>query len=243
MRAFGLLGIVVGALACGASGAESPDGSFVRDGSLPEDVSATDTSLPIDDVARVLALTANCANRLGGDYKAKIEASWPANIPICGLKGAVFWNADMDIDCDGLETKTCNLVTDPAFQSQTSATDSMGKFLDASIVPYVVIPLPSTRWDSNKAGIELGQVVLVIYQGKMAFGVFADEGPPSIIGEASVAMAKLLGVDPDPKTGGVDKGVTYVVFTGASGVVTKNEDHAEANKIGAARVAELLKNN
>jgi len=29
------------------------------------------------------------------------------------------------------------------------------------------------------------------------YGIFADEGPQGIIGEASYAMATLLGVDPD----------------------------------------------
>ncbi len=39
-----------------------------------------------------------------------------------------------------------------------------------------------------------------------------DTGPDEIIGEASYATAKALGIDPDPETGGTDSGVTYIVF-------------------------------
>ncbi|MEI2764086.1 MAG: glycoside hydrolase family 75 protein [Dermatophilaceae bacterium] len=100
----------------------------------------------------------------------------------------------MDIDCDGKPSTVCNKSADPAFQPQTSATDSKGAFLDASELPYVVIPLPSTRFDYAKAGLELGTVVAVIYDGKVEYGVFGDEGPDNIIGEASYAMAQLLGI-------------------------------------------------
>ncbi len=247
MRLFSALALGVALAACSTT--ETPPATVGDASVLPEASSDVAVALdsapdaPPDVVARVLALTASCGTKIGGDYKAKTGSAWPANIGICQLKGAVFFNADMDIDCDGLQTTTCNLQTDPAFQPNTSATDSKGKFLDAAIVPYVVLPLPSGLWDSTQFGIQLGSVVLVIYKGKMAFGVYADEGPPTIIGESSVAMAKLLGIDPDPKTGGVDTGVTYVVFTGPTGVVTKNEDHAEATTVGTARLTDLLKNN
>jgi hypothetical protein len=159
------------------------------------------------------------------------------------LKNAVFWKADMDIDCDGKETTACNLSTDPAFQNQTSASDSNGDALDASTLPFVVIPLPSTRFDSRNHDIKLGQIAMVIYDGRYEFGVFGDEGPATIIGEASYAMAEKLGIPSNPSTGGVDSGVTYIVFTGSTGVVTKLVDHDEATRIGEARARQLLSEN
>jgi hypothetical protein len=53
----------------------------------------------------------------------------------------------------------------------------------------------------------------------------------------------LLGVDSDPKTGGTDEPVTYLVFTGKSGRITDPKDyanHAKAIAIGVKRAKELL---
>jgi len=57
-------------------------------------------------------------------------------------------------------------------------------------------------------------VAAIIFGGKMVYAVFADEGPKTIIGEASFATAKALGINPDPSNGGTDSGVTYIVFPG-----------------------------
>jgi hypothetical protein len=86
-------------------------------------------------------------------------------------------------------------------------------------------------------------VVLVIYSGKMELGIIGDVGPTLSIGEASYAMAVPLGIDPNPKTGGIDKGVTYLAFTGKSAVVTKNEDHAEAVTVGQKRLVQFMQEN
>jgi hypothetical protein len=72
------------------------------------------------------------------------------------------------------------------------------------------------------------------------YGVFGDEGPSSIIGEASYAMASSLGIDPDPSTGGVDTGVAYIAFTGSDAVVPVIEDHAMATALGEAKARALL---
>src|SRR6185503_2965501 len=113
-------------------------------------------------------------------------------IPICGLPGAVFWKADLDVDCDGKMTAQCNLPTDPAYQNQTAATDSMGQPLDAAALPYVVIPGKSTRFDYSAAGLKMGSVFAVIYKDTVMYGVAGDIGPTAIIGEASYRMAELL---------------------------------------------------
>jgi hypothetical protein len=105
------------------------------------------------------------------------------------------------------------------------------------------VPGVSSRWSYKAAGITMGTVAVVIYDGKMEFGIVGDVGPKAILGEASYAMAKRLGINPNPSTGGTDSGVTYVVFTGSSAVVSKNEDHAEAVRVGKRRAAQLLDEN
>ncbi len=47
-------------------------------------------------------------------------------------------------------------------------------------------------------------------------------------------MAESLGIPSDPRTGGVDSGVTYLVFPGVTARVTHNEDHTEAVMLGEA---------
>jgi hypothetical protein len=147
----------------------------------------------------------------------------------------------MDIVCDGKPSAQCNAQTDPWFQAQSAAKDSKGEYLDAAQLPFIVLPIPSeARFDYKAAGIKLGSVAMVIYKGQYAFGILGDIGPTEIIGEASYAMAKKLGINPDPKVGGTPSGVTYVVFTGPTGVVKKNEDQAETAKVAMSRVQEML---
>jgi len=94
----------------------------------------------------------------------------------------------------------------------------------------VVIPNPSGRWSYAAAGIQLGAVVAVVYGDKVEYGVFADTGPAEIIGEASYAMARSLGIDPDPATGGTDSPVAYLVFPGSR--VSPVESHTAAVSLG-----------
>jgi len=191
--------------------------------------------------AELLTLTTSCQELTARRYAT--DAGDVEEIPVCALNGAVYWHADMDIDCDGKPTSVCNANTDPAYQPNTSAVDSNGAPLDASKLPFMVIPLPSERFDYADHGIVLGSVAAVIFEGRVEYGVFADQGPSGIIGEASYALAQSLGIDPDPATGGVPEGVSYLVFTGTSGQVGTIEDHAEAVSVGVARARQLIAEN
>jgi hypothetical protein len=217
------------------AGCSSSSGATAPDGPTSADAMADGASVPT--AAELMAKLATC-NKVGGDYAT--DSGGPQTVSICGLTGAVFWKADMDVDCDGTMSAQCNTTTDPSYQNQTSATDSHGNPLDAATLPYVVVPLPSTRWDYMTGGLALGSVIAVIYNDKVEYGVFGDEGPSSIIGEASYAMAQSLGIDPNPSTGGVDSGVAYIAFTGASAIVPVIEDHTMAVDIGIAKARALL---
>ena len=68
------------------------------------------------------------------------------------------------------------------------------------------------------------QFALILYNGQCIGAVFGDtQGPPGgdarELGEASVKSAQLLGIPSSGKDGGVDDGVTVVVFSGSHWVV------------------------
>ena len=196
---------------------------------------------PITDAqpapADLVAILSGC-QQLAGTTKFATDSGGAKTVPLCKLNGAIWWKADMDVDCDGGQGAACK--ADPYYQAETSTVDSMGNPLDASTLPFVVLPLPSNGFDYKAHGLKLGSVAAVIYQGKILYGIIGDMGPTGVIGEASYAMAKKLGINPSPISGGVDSGVTYVAFTGVSAVVTKKENAVEAAQIGKARAEAVV---
>ncbi len=189
--------------------------------------------------ADLLAKVTSCSQISSGKYRTDDETS--ATIPVCGKNGAVFWKADMDIDCDGQRTSNCNENTDPWYQDDTAFHQSNGKPLKADSLPYVVVPSSSSIWNYSGAGIKGGGVVAVIYNNKVEYAVVGDTGPTKIIGEASYATAKALGIDPDPETGGAESGVTYILFKNSQ--VSPIESHSAAVTLGDRLAQQFLSNN
>ncbi|WP_412543989.1 glycoside hydrolase family 75 protein [Longispora sp. K20-0274] len=165
-----------------------------------------------------------------GKYATDDDTS--ATVNICKAGSAFVWKADLDVDCDGVQTSHCNHSTDPWYQNQTSFETSKGRSFTADVTHYFVIPLPSSRFNYKNNGIKPGSVAAVIYNNKVVYAVFADEGPSNIIGEASYATAQALGINPDPANGGVDSGVTYIVFPGQ--VPSPVETNSAIDSKGAA---------
>ncbi|MFD3581196.1 glycoside hydrolase family 75 protein [Streptomyces sp. NPDC058683] len=212
-------------------------------GVLP--ASASGTTVPKSaqegsvSAADLLAKVTSCSQISSGKYKTDDETS--ATIPVCGKNGAVFWKSDMDIDCDGQRTTNCNEDRDPWYQDDTAFHQSDGKPLKAESLPYVVVPSSSSIWNYSSAGIKGGGVVAVIYNNKVEYAVVGDTGPTKIIGEASYATAKALGIDPDPETGGADSGVTYILFKNST--VSPIESHSAAVSLGDQLAKQFLANN
>ncbi|MCK2244000.1 MULTISPECIES: glycoside hydrolase family 75 protein [unclassified Crossiella] len=163
--------------------------------------------------AQLLAKVASCNQISTGKYRT--DTGTGATVPVCGQSKVVHWRADLDIDCDGQITPECNKNTDPWFQPDTAFHQSDGKPLISAKLPYVVVPSPSGTFDYRKHGIAGGGVVAVIYNNKVQYAVVGDTGPANIIGEASYAAAKNLGINPDPHHGGSDGPVTYIFFKGS----------------------------
>jgi Fungal chitosanase of glycosyl hydrolase group 75 len=99
-------------------------------------------------------------------------------------------------------------LCDPAYKAS-----SPKRFVDSETVPFIVLPGGKTF------GAMLGDLAMVCNAatGQHCGAVFADSGPVNKIGEISIALAKELGVNPDPQSGGSeDSSFLYVVFPGSS---------------------------
>jgi hypothetical protein len=108
---------------------------------------------------------------------------------------------------------------DPApgfYVSMTSLYDSSvadehnpRRFVDAATIPYVVLP------PKGFVHAKLGDfaAVLNLKNGKIAGAIVADESAPRLpMGEGSMALAQMLGIDSNPRTGGIESGVAWIIF-------------------------------
>ncbi|MYQ43648.1 hypothetical protein GTW40_00955 [Streptomyces sp. SID4985] len=167
------------------------------------------------------------------------DAGTPARVRICGTRGAVHWKADLDIDCDGRPTAHCNRRTDPTFAATTAFQQSDGRMLNAEKLPYIVVPPAGPRWNHRAHGIRGGSVAAVLYRNRLTYAVVGDTGPRDVIGEASYATARALGIDPNPRYGGAPSGVTYIVFEHAR--AWPIEDHGAAVVLGERLARRLVR--
>jgi len=86
------------------------------------------------------------------------------------------------------------------------------RFVDAANVRYVVLPPAGFKH------ARLGDFATVINlrNGKVAGAIVADESAPELkMGEGSIALANALGIDSNPRSGGIEHGVAYVVYPGS----------------------------
>lgn len=190
--------------------------------------------------AQLLAKTNSCKQISNGKYKTDEDVSGKT-VAVCDANGAVFWKADMDIDCDGQRTTQCNENTDCCFQDDTAFHQSDGKALNAAKLPYIVVPSASSKWNYESSQLKGGGACAVIYGDKVEYAVIGDTGPTGIIGESSYATASDLGINPDPSNGGTDSGVTYICFKNSE--VSPIENHGNATSTGQDLATTFVNNN
>ncbi len=165
----------------------------------------------------------------------------PINPPV------IVYTSSAAIDCDGIGRTECG--NDPTYQGDTSCHDSSDKPLDPVNVSWYVIPeSPNPFFDYNDHDISCAQAGLVIYSGSMQYGIFGDERGRDVgntngrmIGEVSYGMAEPLGIDPDPDVGGIESGVTYIIFTGSENVVDPPESTSAAQSVGSTALDNMMR--
>ncbi len=156
----------------------------------------------------------------------------------------------MAIDDDGSDPDP-----DPDHQGDTTWHDSNGKALAAHHVPFYVLgddcwdrKSPCPHFFYKEHGMSGRQFALMFYKGKVIGSIFGDtqtannqttsDNDSRELGEASVKAAQLLGIPSSGTTGGVDNGVTVVMFSGPSWVV--NGANANLNTNTQALVQKAL---
>ncbi|MEV6008846.1 glycoside hydrolase family 75 protein [Streptomyces sp. NPDC051976] len=155
--------------------------------------------------------------------------------------GVYSYSSGMAIDTDGSDPDP-----DPDHQGETTWSDSNGKALGAHHVPFYV--LGDDCWDRVKPcphffykehGMSGRQFALMFYNGHVIGSIFGDtqtannqstsDNDSRELGEASVKAAQLLGIPSSGTTGGVDNGVTVVMFSGANWVVNGTNSNLNDN--------------
>jgi hypothetical protein len=164
--------------------------------------------------------------------------------------GVYAYSSSLAVDDDGSDPDS-----DPDHQGETTFQDSNGKQLAAHHVPFYV--LGDDCWDQKSPcphffykdhNIKGRQFALMFYKGKVIGSIFGDtqtgnsqttsDNDSRELGEASVKAASLLGIPSSGTTGGVDNGVTVVIFSGSSWVV--NGANANLNDNTQALVTKAL---
>jgi len=123
---------------------------------------------------------------------------------------------------------------------KTFAYNDYRRYANAATVPYFVLP------DKFKDTISLGDVAWIynLENGRSAYAIFADVGPD--VGEGSMHLAGKLGIDNDPRYGGVSKGILYFIFDGSGKGNGFLPDEVEIEQLGVSYMkniepADLLK--
>lgn len=99
-------------------------------------------------------------------------------------------------------------ISPTAFSDRTRPLHDPRRYIDSETVPYIAIPPDLVRL----AGVKLGDLAMVLYNGVQCGAICADIGPRTRIGEGSVFLATQLHIPASPKNGGIPAGVSYTIF-------------------------------
>lgn len=85
-------------------------------------------------------------------------------------------------------------------------------YLCSELIPYIVVPPVIV---SETDGVVRGCLCRAHYRGIIIEAMMGDVGPRNKLGEISIAAARLLGLDGNPRSGGIEKkAIMYEVFPG-----------------------------
>ena len=129
-------------------------------------------------------------------------------------------------------------VSKTPLQDRTKKRRDPRRYVDANRINYIALPyyhfhdnVDVTRRPS------LGDIGAIYYRGRLAYAIYADtKGKGSKhIGEGSMALARALGINPRPISGGTnDRNVLHVIYPGSGN--GKPRTQGEIDNIGCANL-------
>jgi hypothetical protein len=158
------------------------------------------------------------------------------NTPLIGKKfmcrfpsGQLYFDSKLDLDTDGSVFHS----QDGTGQGETSAKNPDKSSLDADLINYFVLP----KHFFQRFGIKIGDIGVVIFGIRKVYACFGDVGPPTKLGEGSIALHRELGhetiIGRETVSGGrlinagISSGVITIVFPGSgNGFGRSNADSA-----------------
>ena len=130
----------------------------------------------------------------------------------------------LDVDTDG--KRHLGIHYESTHQDQTTI-DPRASWCDSSTIPFFVLPI---GW--GHGGCELGTLATIFYNGRHVHAIFADSGPRTKFGEASLAVHRALGIELVKQDGhikdvGIDSGVTTLIYVGHKAKVPATFDEIQ----------------
>jgi hypothetical protein len=117
-------------------------------------------------------------------------------------------------------------VSETALADRSKPVNDPTRYVDASKVPFIVLPGAMARQFGARPG-DFAEV-LNLGNGKSSHAIFGDVGPFDRIGEGSVALAENLGIRSDARNGGARRGILYLVFPGSGNGQPRSVDEINA---------------
>lgn len=161
-----------------------------------------------------MSTTINHPWKNGGDPSSQPEVILLPN-------GHIVITSDADTDADGSPDAE---QIDPSGQKETAlgidnGWQGNGEYVNARNIPYFV--LPSNWFAVTNIACRLGDIAKLTYRDRAVYAIYADVGPDSIIGEASIAAVESLGHNPwnsqrTQITSGIPHGVEYEIIPQSS---------------------------
>ena len=104
-------------------------------------------------------------------------------------------------------------ISTTSLEDKTRPTNDPTRYVNAETINFIVLPA------RLNLGATLGDFAVVIRPDTLTYdyAVYADVGPANKIGEASIALAQGIGINSNPKTGGIAHGILYIVFPKSAG--------------------------
>jgi hypothetical protein len=110
-----------------------------------------------------------------------------------------------------------NVITKTAYRFPGFAINDPAAYVDSETVPYIVVP-PCVV--SGVSGIVKGCLAFVTYNGKRVACMVGDIGPRTKNGEISIELARRLGINSSPRSGGIDTDdLDYEIHPGIPAVI------------------------